>query len=421
MQQENSAVDQRPNDVTMEDEQPNYYYLQSPTKEYPAVDERSGIQDTAASEHAPEQQAYQYDTSQLHIYDEENDFQNLKSHPNTNSEEEIPSNNNILGLFHIPQEVMTENPQFCKLLSIISDHISPESGIRKEEEKELKRLESLLEREKQKYFQNLIILDTVRDMIDNEIEYRYDNPKLYSYTLHHEGPVNIYGIDPQQRNQSDDSSFANDVQQLVIPELERRLELMYQDLSQFYQPFPNQHTSIFVTDTTNSQTNQEITLTHLVKRHLNQIAQEKESILAEKQNLHQYIFTYFSKMNQYLQILCTLLDNYKCGSFRQYDESTISWLVQRTEAMKLKLTSIKFEYLASTYNKQTVPILYQMYNVLDSTFEQLQTQSSHMDAEIKKYTSLGDEFDKLVEEFGVILKKIHEKQWEIEQLQTPND
>lgn len=44
-----------------------------------------------------------------------------------------------------------------------------------------------------------------------------------------------------------------------------------------------------------------------------------------------------------------------------------------------------------------------------------------MDAEIKKYSSLGDEFEKLVEEFGMILKKIHEKKWEIEQLQNPND
>nr|CAG4715153.1 unnamed protein product [Naegleria fowleri] len=441
--EENPAI-QPPND--MEDESTwTTNYLKSPTKES-LVHNMSGI-DIETSE----QQANDCDDDTHHLYmkddDENDDIQNFQSHhANIISEEEISAaNNNILGLFHIPQEVMNENPQFCKLLSIISEHISPETGIRTEEEKELKRLESLLEREKQKYFQNLIILDTVKDMIEDEIEYRYDHPKLYnclcqldakllqseveqslniSDTPHHlEEPVNIYGIDPQSSNsnKSDDSNFANDIQQLVIPELERRLEMMYEDLVQFYQPFPNQHTSIFVSDTTNSQTNQEKTLTHLVKCHLNEIAQEKENILADKQKLHQYIFAYFSKMNQYLHILCTLLDNYKFGSFRQYDESTISWLVERTEAMKLKLTSIKYEYLVSTYNKQTVPILHQMYKALDSTFEQLQTQSNHMDAEIKKYSSLGDEFEKLVEEFGMILTKIHEKKWEIEQLQNPND
>jgi len=267
--------------------------------------------------------------------------------------------------FHIPHEVLVENPDFCKLLSVISQHISPETGLRKDEELELKKMEAVMEKEKQIYFQNYIILDTVKDMIEDET-YIEENPQLSSTLTKLDsvlvkaqvsqslnisdssfnGVVNVYGIDDQILDDTvqDSENLEEEIQNLVIPELEQRLERMYEDLLQFYQPFPTEHLSLFIAQDSVQEDGllsvpqvDDSTLTSLVRNHTKQIKKEKSSLLDQKQKLHQYIYNYFNKLNQCLEILCTLIDNYKCGSFRQYDESTISWLVQRSEAMKLKL------------------------------------------------------------------------------------
>ena len=62
-----------------------------------------------------------------------------------------------------------------------------------------------------------------------------------------------------------------------------------------------------------------------------------------------------------------------------------------------------------------------MHKILAANYNNLESQNNQLNAEIKKYSTLGDDFEKLVEEFSVIQKKINEKKWEIEQLHNPND
>jgi len=77
--------------------------------------------------------------------------------------------------------------------------------------------------------------------------------------------------------------------------------------------------------------------------------------------------------------------------------------------------------LVSTYTKQNVPVFYQMQKTINSKYQLLEQQNNRITGELKTYTSLGDEFGKLVEEYAAVRKKINEKKWEIDQLHNPND
>ncbi|EFC48601.1 predicted protein [Naegleria gruberi] len=259
--------------------------------------------------------------------------------------------NQAISLFHIPQEVLNENPDFSRLLQTISNHISPDSGIGKDEEYELEHLERQFEKEKERYFKNTIIIDTIKEMIDDS--HHYSEP--IQSTLSHIDKllikseieiginisdtldcVNLYGLDSQilsdTINEKGVENLQNNLREYIYPELIQKWEGLYEDLLTFYQPFPEEATNLFADDSKNSKH-----FSQIISKHLSSIKKEKHLILEQKQKLQEYTFTYFSKLSQCVQILCTLINHYKCGEFRQYDESTLSWLIERTEAMKLKL------------------------------------------------------------------------------------
>lgn len=355
----------------------------------------------------------------------------------------------------VTDDDLSQFPLFSKLLQSLTDQISP-NGMDQTHAEDLKRLTHALDNEKQQYFQNKIVLDTVKEILmdryakpftensDDKQQARLSNALLQminvaetehilniSQFLNEE--INLLGVNrewlydvnkPIQDTECN-LTLEQHIQYNIYPELEDRLQQKYDAISHFYQPIPNgsvmsdsdyeeasQSQFLNVTGAFASRYN----LPSLIDKHKKRTQSEKDNLQKDQEKLKLDFWIYLRKMLQCLEILVTLLEDYKLHHFKDFDELSLRWSQERCKTMRLKLNVIRLEYLTATYHREVLESLKQMKQTLEEEYEKSKIQSNQADRELEQYASVGRNFDKLVEEFTQITSKIKLKRWEIQQL-----
>jgi FtsZ-binding cell division protein ZapB len=209
--------------------------------------------------------------------------------------------------------------------------------------------------------------------------------------------------------------------------LEERLQQKYDAIQQFYHPMSNNSMLVDEYDADASQSqflnatgslHHKYGLPSQIDRQKKRAQQEKEQLRKEEEKYTIDYWVYFRKLLECLELLVTLLEEYRLKAFKDFDEVALQWLQERTKTARLKLNVIRYEYLTHTYHTDAIESLKHMRQTLEQEYEQCKRQSGRVERELEQYASVGLGFDKLVDEYTQITAKIKTKKWEIQQLDS---
>lgn len=114
-----------------------------------------------------------------------------------------------------------------------------------------------------------------------------------------------------------------------------------------------------------------------------------------------------------------MLTEYKLTLSHDYHECFVQLLKERSEAMLLKLESVKYSYLKAMYaSPEITSRLKIMHEQLEQKQETLSGENDLLTAEMERFKLLNqDELNKLTTEYKKIQKEIQQGKWTLSNLE----
>ncbi|KAL0477796.1 hypothetical protein AKO1_013815 [Acrasis kona] len=247
-----------------------------------------------------------------------------------------------------------------------------------------------------------------------------ETESLLSISDEHE--KNLYGLTPENIYQCNAPTDIQNIEQFIqtniYPEVEEKLQQKYDSLVQFFNP--GSHSDIDELNQSqilNITMSGRYTLPNEINKMKKKIQTDKDNVQRECEKTFLNYWAYFRCLAESIDVLITILEDYKLKSFHEFDEVYLLHLRQTSHTMRLKLKVIEYQCINNTYNLNAVQSLKEMRALLEKEYESCLQQSDLVDKELEQYNVVGANFGKLVEEYTQLCQKIKLKKWELEQLE----
>ncbi|MED6216176.1 hypothetical protein PIB30_005056 [Stylosanthes scabra] len=158
-------------------------------------------------------------------------------------------------------------------------------------------------------------------------------------------------------------------------------------------------------------------LAERVKSMIEQIEKEETELREKHHSTDRKFSEYYNVLEQILEVIIELVNNFKLGHQHEHDELKKTWLCQRCEAMDAKLRVLEHFFLYKTYNEETVPALYKIREYIVEAIEEASNSYNKAYTRLIEYEGLDDEFEDMAREYEDILEKLENMQWTIQQVE----
>ncbi|MED6209124.1 hypothetical protein PIB30_051704 [Stylosanthes scabra] len=158
-------------------------------------------------------------------------------------------------------------------------------------------------------------------------------------------------------------------------------------------------------------------LAERVKSTIEQIEREETELREKLHSTDRKFSEYYNVLEQILEVIIELVNNFKLGHQHEQDELKKTWLCQRCEAMDAKLRVLEHFFLYKTYSEETVPALYKIREYIVEAIEEASNSYNKAFTRLMEYQGLDDEFEDMAREYEDILEKLENMQWTIQQVE----
>lgn len=333
---------------------------------------------------------------------------------------------------NISQSELEKCPDFCTLLSKLTVYINAD-GLSIQTSKDLKQAEEVLRHEKHSWLLNHILYHETQELLlDYEIKSQdvslssrdqqflkvlqqcLTQSEIGDYLDFSPDPsskVTTLGLTREELNEQNPyRKHLTSLQQALIPEIEERLRKKCETMVVAHDPQNSSSESMKLTFAKSSQ------LPAIIENDQHRLEEEKRRLKEICVKKDRQFATYYQKLLDSLGLLETLISKYKLGQQAERDTITAECLYAKCDAMSLKIRLVQLQILCDTYTVETLQSLRIIRKHLDDACRESEKEKLHREQALRAYQSVGDGFEKIVEEYGRLKSELENKQWAFAEL-----
>ncbi|XP_054914610.1 HAUS augmin-like complex subunit 4 isoform X2 [Poeciliopsis prolifica] len=345
----------------------------------------------------------------------------------------------------VTEEVLTQNPQFCKLLATLTQHLD-KSGLTVQLKADLDRAEQKLQSQKRQWLRAESLYRGLQEMIqefyvqkhkstvppDQNMEDATNFSGFYetmerclrvtqcakqlepSSTTSQDQP-SVLGLTPQQVLQLLPSEKnVQQMKQALPTQLERHLKEKCLSLVSYYQPeWENESEGL--------KTNKLSHLSTLLDKDKKRTELLKETCRENTVLLQRQTQLYLSELIKCIQLFQTLLSDHRLKIQTDLDGKKLNYLEGKCEIVFQKIKTEMEEIQLDTYSLDTISAHRKIREKLESELTACKAEKQALEMELPSFEVLGKDFKALAEEYFRLRQEIDMKNWALKELTKYNE
>ncbi|KAF7207363.1 HAUS augmin-like complex subunit 4 isoform X2 [Nothobranchius furzeri] len=340
-------------------------------------------------------------------------------------------------LCDVTEEDLTQNPQFCKLLATLTQHVD-RTGLTVSLKAELDKAEQELQNQRRFWLWSESLYRGLQEMTQDYCVRKHrssvppDQNKFYetmercllvaqcALKLDHSSTPNldqpsVLGLTPQQ------------VMELMPPEenvqrmkaslprhVERHLKEKCLSLLSYYQP-EWEHESEGL------KSNKLVHLSGLLNEEKRRSETLKETSRENTVMLQRQTQLYLSEMMKCLQLLQTLILDHRLKIQTDLDKKKLDYFESKCELVLQKIKTEMVEIQLDTYTTETISTHRKIREKLGSELKAGKEEKQAAELSLSSFEILGREFQTLADEYCRLRQEIDMKTWALKELTQNND
>uniref|UniRef100_UPI0037E75763 HAUS augmin-like complex subunit 4 n=1 Tax=Semicossyphus pulcher TaxID=241346 RepID=UPI0037E75763 len=335
-------------------------------------------------------------------------------------------------LCDITEEDLTQNPQFCKLLATLAQHVD-RTGLTVPLKTELDKAEQKLQSQRRHWVRSESLHKGLQEMIqehcirkhhatvppDQNMFYEtMEKCLLVSQCIRQLDPSSstdqdqpfILGLNPQQVMElMPAEKNVHRMKQSLPGELEKHLKKKSLSLLSYYQPeWENESEGL-----------KTIKLTHLSA----QLDKEKKRAESVKETcrentvlLQRQTQLYLSELIKCIQLLQSLILDHRLRIQTDLDRKKLDYFEGKFELVLQKIKTEMVEIQLDTYTTDSISAHRKIREKLESELKASQVDKQSVELKLASFKILGEEFEGLAEEYCRLRQEIEMKNWALKEL-----
>ncbi|XP_072314977.1 HAUS augmin-like complex subunit 4 [Eucyclogobius newberryi] len=339
-------------------------------------------------------------------------------------------------LCDLTEEDLSQNPQFCKLLATLTQHVDS-TGLTLSLKTELDKAEKKLQSQKRNWLRSQGLFKTLKEMIQEHCVRKHystvppDQNMFYetmetcllvaqcvrmldpSNTTEKEQP-NILGLEPQQVLQL--MPLEKNVQRMKqsLPhELEKHLKKKCLSLLCYYHPE-------WENESENLKCTKLLYLATQVDKDKKSAKSLKESCGENTVLLQRQTRLYLSELIKCIQLLQTLILDHRLRIQTDLDKKKLDYFEGKCELVLQKIKTEMVDIQLDTYTPDSISAHRKIREKLESELKCCQVEKQSVDLKLGSFEILGKEFQALAEEYCRLRQEIEMKNWALQEFTRYN-
>ncbi|XP_034712712.1 HAUS augmin-like complex subunit 4 [Etheostoma cragini] len=339
-------------------------------------------------------------------------------------------------LCDITEEDLTQNPQFCKLLANLAQHVD-QTGLIVPLKSELEKAEQKLQSQRRHWLRSVSLHKGLQEMIQDHCIRKHHvtippDQNLFYETLEKCLLVAqcIRQLDPSSTtNQDQPSVLGLDSQQLMdlmpseknvqrmkqaLPkELEKHLKKSCFSLLSYYQPeWENESEGLKTSK-----------LSHLaaqLDKEKKRAERLKETCRENTVLMQRQAQLYLSELIKCIQLLQSLILDHKLRVQTDLDRKKLEYFEGKCELVLQKIKSEMVEIQLDMYTVDSIAAHRKIREKLESDLKACQVEKQSVELKLASFEILGKEFEALAEEYCRLRQKIEMNNWALKEFSQCN-
>lgn len=334
-------------------------------------------------------------------------------------------------LCDLTEEDLSQNPQFCKLLATLAQHMDS-TGLTLSLKTELEKAEQKLQGHRRNWLRSHGLLQALKEMIQEHCVKKHystvppDQNMFYdtmekcllvvqcarmldpSNTTDKDQP-NVLGLEPQQVLQL--MPLEKNVQRMkrgLPTELEKHLKKKCLSLLCYCHPE-------WENDSENLKCTKLSYLATQVMEDKKRVESLKERVREKTILLQRQTRLYLSELIKCIQLLQTLLLDHRLKIQTDLDKKKLDYFEGKCELVLQKIKSEMVDVQLDTYTPDTISAHRKIRDKLESELKSCQEEKQSVEMKLASFELLGKEFQALAEEYCRLRREIDMKNWALKE------
>ncbi|CAJ1086650.1 HAUS augmin-like complex subunit 4 [Xyrichtys novacula] len=334
-------------------------------------------------------------------------------------------------LSDMTEEDLTQNPQFCKLLATLSQHVD-RTGLTVPLKTELDKAEQKLQNQRHHWLQSESLYKGLQEMVQDHCIRKHhttvppDQNMFYetvekcllvsqcvrqldpSTTTSQDQP-SVLGLSPKQVMELMPSEKnVQRMRQRLPVELEKHLKKKSLSLLSYYQPEWESESEGLKT----------IKLSHLsaqLDKEKKRAENVKETCRENTVLLQRQTQLYLSELIKCIQLLQTLILDHRLKIQTDLDKKKLDYFEGKFELVFQKIKTEMVEIQLDTYTVDSISAHRKIREKLESELKARQAEKQSVESKLASFKILGKEFETLAEEYCRLRQEIEMKNWALKE------
>lgn len=334
-------------------------------------------------------------------------------------------------LCDLTEDDLSKNPQFCKLLATLTQHVDS-TGLTMSLKAELDKAEQKLQSHRRNWLRSQGLLQALKEMIQEHCVRKHystvpPDQDMFHQTMEkcllvaqcvrlldvssstdQEQP-SVLGLEPQQLLQL--LPPEKDVQRMkrgLPKELEKHLKKKCLSLLCYCRPeCENESENLKCTKLSYlaSQTDKDKKTTETLKENI-----QKNTVLLQRQTR-----LYLSELIKCIQLLQTLVLDHRLSVQTDLDKKKLDYFEGKCELVLQKIKSEMLDIQLDTYTPDAISAHRKIREKLESELKCCQEEKQSVEVKLASFELLGKEFQTLAEEYCRLRQEIEMKHWALKE------
>lgn len=340
-------------------------------------------------------------------------------------------------LCDMTEEDLTQNPQFCKLLATLAQHVD-QTGLTVPLKTELDKAEQRLQGQRRLWLRSESLHKGLQEMIQDHCVRKQhttvppDQNMFYatmekcllvaqcvrqldpSSTTNQDQP-SVLGLNPQQVMELMPlEKNVKRMKQSLPRELEKHLKKKCLSLLSYCQP-ECENESEGLKNSKLSHLSAQLDKEKKRAESLKEICQENTVLLQRQVQL------YLSELTKCIQLLQSLILDHRLRIQADLDRKKLDYFESKCELLIQKIKTEMVEIQLDTYTADSISAHRKIRGKLESELKDCQVEKQSMELKLASFEILGKEFEALAEEYCKIRQEIEVKNWALKELTKYNN
>ncbi|XP_033992213.1 HAUS augmin-like complex subunit 4 [Trematomus bernacchii] len=342
-------------------------------------------------------------------------------------------------LCDITEEDLTQNPQFCKLLATVAQHVD-QSGLTVPLKTELEKAEQKLQSQRRYWLRSEGIHKALQELTQDHCIRKHhatvppDQNMFYetmekcllvaqcirqldpSSTTNRDQP-SVLGLTPQQMMELMPSEMnVQRMKQSLPRELEKHLKTKCLSLLSYYQPeWENESESEGLKNSKLSHLSAQIDNEKKRAESLKESSRENSVLLQRLTQL------YLSEQIKCIQLLQSLILDHRLRIQTDLDRKKLDYFEGKCELVLQKIKTEMVEIQLDTYKVDTISAHTKMREKLSSDLKASQVEKHSVELKLASFKMLGKDFEALAEEYCRLRQEIEINTWALKEFTECKD